>query len=114
MHFGHNRNHLSNHVDDVLLDNALWSVQHHCTPRAGDCPDGVGNDPAGPTVRMQAADVTWVMEWQKANGLRLDLAFNAEGAAPGDPLTSAVLSNRGAFGWINHTWSHPFLGCAAY
>ncbi len=74
----------------------------------------VGNDPAGPTVRMQAADVTWVMEWQKANGLRLDLAFNAEGAAPGDPLTSAVLSNRGAFGWINHTWSHPFLGCAAY
>ena len=119
VHLGHNRNYLSNHVDDVFLADDLWSIEHKCTPAATSptdpyCAEGVGGDPNGPTVRMTAADVTKVLDWQKANGFRLDMAFNASEATTGDPLTAALLRNKAAFGWINHTWSHPYLGCSAY
>ena len=63
---------------------------------------------------MAAADVTRLINWQNANGLKLDMAFNgvgseeaidAAGGAP-DPLTDAFLANKSQFHWINHTWSH--------
>jgi hypothetical protein len=119
VHLGYNRNYLSNHVDDIFLADDLWSVEKKCTPAATSptdpyCAEGVGGDPNGPTVRMTAADVTRTLSWQRANGFRLDMAFNASEAAAGDPLTAALLSNKASFGWINHTWSHPFLGCRAY
>ena len=119
VHLGYNRNYLSNHVDDIFLADDLWSVEHKCTPAATApvdpyCAPGVGGDPNGPTIRMTAADLTKVLDWQKANGFRLDMAYNAIGASAADPLTAALLRNKAAFGWINHTWSHPFLGCRAY
>lgn len=119
VHLGYHRNYLSNHVDDVFLADDLWSVEHKCTPAATApvdpyCAPGVGGDPNGPTVKMTAADVTKVLDWQRAQGFRLDLAFNAVGATSGDALTAALLRNKAAFGWINHTWSHPYLGCKAY
>jgi hypothetical protein len=36
---------------------------------------------------MTAADVTKVVDWQRANGFRLDMAFNAVEASASDPLT---------------------------
>ena len=119
VHLGYNRNYLSNHVDDIFLADDLWSIEKDCTPAATNpvdpyCAAGVGGDPNGPSVRMTAADLTRVLDWQRASGFRLDLAFNASGAAAADPLTSALLRNKSSFGWINHTWSHPFLGCTAH
>ena len=66
---------------------------------------------------MTAADVTYAVEWQRRTGIRLDLAFNgagsiaADAAAGTDPLTAALVAARNDFGWINHTWSHRYLGC---
>jgi len=35
--------------------------------------------------------------------------------APNDgALVDALLANQGSFDWINHTWSHAFLGCITY
>jgi len=118
VHLGYERNYLGNQVDDVFLDNSLWSTALHCTPGETNpvdsaCPPGTGGDPAAPTVRMTATDVTAVAAWEKSN-LKLNLAFNASQASSSDPLTSALLSNKSAFGWVNHTWSHPYLGCQTY
>ena len=66
---------------------------------------------------MTAADVAYAVEWQRRTGIRLDLAFNgagsvaADAAAGTDPLTAALVAARNDFGWINHTWSHRYLGC---
>lgn len=36
-------------------------------------------------------------------------------AAPNDQgLVNALLANKGSFNWINHTWSHMFLGCTVW
>ena len=66
---------------------------------------------------MTAADVAYAVEWQRRTGIRLDLAFNGAGSvaadagAGTDPLTAALVAARNDFGWINHTWSHRYLGC---
>jgi hypothetical protein len=73
--------------------------------------------PVPPEIRMNAADVAHAVEWQRRTGIRLDLAFNgagsvaADAAAGTDPLTAALVAARNDFGWINHTWSHRYLGC---
>jgi hypothetical protein len=63
---------------------------------------------------MKPADVDTLLAWQNANGMKLDMAFNAEGsvlAGADDPLTAKLVANRAALRWINHTYSHPYLGC---
>jgi hypothetical protein len=115
---GYDRHYLGNQVDDVFLENSLWSTSLNCTPGETDpadeaCPVGTGGDPNAPTTRMTAADVSAVTTWQKKN-IKLDLAFNASGASSSDPLTTALLSNKTSFRWTNHTWTHPFLGCQTY
>ncbi|GAB7193437.1 hypothetical protein NUM3379_41470 [Kineococcus sp. NUM-3379] len=94
-HLGLSRNFLAVHVDDVFLANRT----------AGATDRGA----AGGEVRMGPADVAATLAWQERTGFRLDLAFNGAGAAPGDPLTAALLEHRAAFRWVNHTWSHRDL-----
>jgi hypothetical protein len=118
VHLGYQRNWLGNQVDDVLLSTSSWSTSLHCTPGEtnpvdADCPLGTGGDPNAATTRMTAADVTAVAAWQKKN-IKLDLAFNGSGASSSDPLTTALLSNKPSFGWVNHTWTHRYLGCQVY
>lgn len=118
VHLGYERNWLGNQVDDVLLSNSLWSTTLHCTPGETNpadpnCPLGTGGDVNAPEVRMTPADVTAVTAWEK-NNIKLDLAFNGSGASSSDPLTTSLLSNKPFFGWVNHTWSHPYLGCQSY
>ncbi|MEU8080236.1 hypothetical protein AB0B31_32870 [Catellatospora citrea] len=110
VHLGHWRNWLSVHVDDVFLPDARWDAERNCTT-GDDCPDT-------PTpladIRMTAADVTALVAWQNAQGMKLELAFNAEGsvdAGPADPLTARLLADRAQFRWLNHTYGHPYLGC---
>ena len=93
-----------------------------------------------PDVQMSAADVAYVTAWEQQTGIKLNLAFNGVGActaptassancsgtyngytdpgfvadssAPDDAgLVNALLGAQSSFNWINHTWSHLFLGC---
>ncbi len=113
IHLGYQRNYLNVHIDDVLNSDSRWSVTGNCTP-GGDC-----LDPAltSAEIRMTPADVTRLVAWQNARGISLDMVFNAYGtdivkATNGsDPLTDAMLANKSAWRWVNHTYSHQYLGC---
>jgi len=108
VHLGFNRNYFSVQVDDILIPDLRWSAEANCTP--GDlCPPGT---PLNAEIRMVPADVDHLMTWQTANGMPLDMTYNAEGAEdPADPLTTKLVTNKASFRWLNHTYSHPYLGC---
>jgi hypothetical protein len=113
VHLGYNRSYFAVHVDDVLLPDSRWSTAGNCTP-GDECPTGVANTP---DIRMTPDDVTYLSAWQASREFQMDLAFNAAGsvdaiaAAGSDPLTTALLASRESFAWLNHTYSHAFLGC---
>ena len=101
---GYQRNYLELQVDDLFLGDDVWNTTTHTTDYAA-------------SSRMTAADVTQAVTWSKANGMRLDFAFNGGGnAANGgaaDPLLAAIKANKDSFGFINHTWDHPNLDCSS-
>jgi len=107
VHVGYQRNYLTVHVDDVLLPNHGWDPVRHAT--------GTG------ILRMTAQDAARAARWSREQGIRLDLACNGAGSqrhaletgAPGDPLLDALLAERDAFGWINHTFEHRDLSDAS-
>jgi hypothetical protein len=114
IHLGYQRSYFSAHIDDVLMPDSRWSTQANCTP-GDDC-----TDPSltTPDIRMTAADVSRLVAWQDANGVVLDMVFNAGGSDAAkaenngtDALTTALLAQKSRFRWINHTYSHPYLGC---
>lgn len=112
VHLGLDRSYFALHIDDVLMPNARWVPEHDCTAGA-DCPESVG---ARPLIRMTADDVAYAVQWQRRHDFRLDMAYNGAGAgavaADGrDPLLDAFVDVKDEFGWINHTWSHLYLGC---
>ncbi|GGM57110.1 hypothetical protein ACFFX1_29025 [Dactylosporangium sucinum] len=115
VHLGITRNYFSVHVDDVFLPDDRWDTVHNCTV-GDDC--NPQRDPAvlpyNSTIRMTPDDVRAAVAWQRASGVKLDMAFNGGGsveAGAGDPLTKAYLADKGQFRWINHTYEHPYLGC---
>jgi hypothetical protein len=105
-YIGFERNYLSIQIDDVLARNHSWSVDKHESDRR-----------PGSSLRMTAGDARHAAGWVRSRGVRLDLAYNGAGslqhsAAPGgqlDPLLVALLGERDAFGWINHTFGHGNL-----
>jgi hypothetical protein len=110
VHLGHWRNYLSVHVDDVFLPDDRWHTAANCT-FGDDCPAGT---PANTPIRMSPADVDHLVAWQNSRSLKLDMAYNGEGAedaGAGDPLTARLLAQRANLRWINHTYGHPHLGC---
>lgn len=104
VNLGYERNYLTLHVDDVLLPNHGWDPERHAT--------GTG------MLRMTAQDALRTARWSRARGIRLDLACNGAGSerharetgASRDPLLDALLTERDAFGWVNHTFEHQDLG----
>ncbi len=105
---GYNRNYLNAHIDDVLNDDTRWNAVNDCTPPDAGC-ENVPMD----SIRMTVDDVDRLIDWQNRTGLKLDMTFNAVGSVQreGDPLTAELLANKGEFNWLNHTYSHQFLGC---
>ncbi len=100
---GFDRNYLSAQIDDVLMANHSWNVEtHECDRR----PEH--------SIRMRARDASDAARWARTRGVRLDLACNGAGSSsyPSqtgpdcDPLLAALRADRGAFGWINHTYQH--------
>jgi hypothetical protein len=111
VHFGNWRNYFSVHIDDLFSADSRWSQVGKCTPGEGDCAPGV---PATQPIRMTATDVTNVVTWQQQHNYELDFLFNGAGsdqANQPDPLTVALLANKNQFWWMNHTYTHAFLGC---
>lgn len=116
VHLGRDRNHFAVHVDDVLAPDARWDTERNCTPGDIDCADG-GEDTTTP-IRMTAADAAYAAQWQRERGFTLDMVYNAGSgeqwkAEHGgtDPLTDRLLADKAQYRWINHTYTHPFLGC---
>jgi len=114
IHLGHHRNYFAVHVDDIFMADGRWDSVQHCTP--GDTPSCLPNTV---DIRMDEDDVDRLVGWQNANDFTLDMLFNAKAsvdaaaAAPGgiDPLTARFLDVQDEFTWVNHTYSHAFLGC---
>jgi hypothetical protein len=104
VYLGYQRNYLELQVDDVFLADERWDTQTNTTP-----------EPSPNPIRMTANDVKRAVNWSQANGLKLDLVFNGSGSVDAidtngsDPLTSALLGNKGKFRWINHTYSHTIF-----
>ncbi|MFB6840716.1 hypothetical protein [Streptomyces sp. NPDC056361] len=116
VHLGQSRNYLSVHVDDVFAPDARWDAALNCTPGDFDCvgDDGEGVNP----IRMTVADAQYAAAWQKSSGFTLDMVYNGgqgeqwkteHGGT--DPLTDRLVADRAQYRWINHTYTHPFLGC---
>lgn len=105
------RNIFSVHIDDVFLSNGEWNAEGNCTPGDECDPARYPDTAPGATSRMDASDVSHLVDWQRANDLKLDMTFNAAGARRGDALTTSLLANAGEMRWLNHTWEHPYIGC---
>ncbi|MGV9451712.1 hypothetical protein [Streptomyces sp. NPDC003635] len=115
VHLGASRNYFAVHVDDVFAADDRWNTELNCTPGDVDCPEGAGTpDP----IRMTPEDVTYAADWQDDHGFTLDMAYNGAGSVEhrednggADPLADRFLNERARFRWINHTYTHAFLGC---
>ncbi|MFE9970282.1 hypothetical protein ACFYRD_05845 [Streptomyces hirsutus] len=115
VHLGASRNYFAVHVDDVLAADDRWDTELNCTPGDVDCPEGEGTpDP----IRMLPADVDHATSWQSDQGFTLDLAYNGAGSVDHrednggtDALADRLIAERDRFRWINHTYTHAFLGC---
>lgn len=112
---GASRNYFAVHVDDVFAADDRWNSTLNCTPGDVDCTDpNATPDP----IRMTPADVGHAVTWQRERGFTLDLAYNGAGSVDhrednggADPLADRLVAERAEFRWINHTYTHAFLGC---
>ncbi|MFE3992416.1 hypothetical protein ACFXPW_12150 [Streptomyces goshikiensis] len=115
VHLGQSRNYFAVHVDDVFAPDARWSKSLNCTPGDYACAGGEGQESS---IRMTAADAQYAVQWQQSKGFKLDMLFNAGAgeewkAENGgtDALTTQLIADRAKFRWMNHTYTHLFLGC---
>lgn len=116
VHLGRSRNYFAVHVDDVFSSDNRWDTVDNRTPGSfnRDTEGGAGTTP----IRMTAADAGYARQWQRSSGLTLDMVYNAGSgeewkARHGgtDALTDRLLADKGAYRWINHTYTHQYLGC---
>lgn len=113
VHFGYWRNYFDVHIDDVFNADAIWSTVGNCTPGDSTCPSGTPDTTA---ARMTADDVQYAAQWEQANNFTMDMLFNGGAESQfrvngSDPTFTAFQSLAKSFRWINHTYTHQFLGC---
>ena len=115
VHLGYWRNYLTVHVDDLFAADARWSAAAKCTPGEGDCPPGT---PDTTPIRMTAADVSRAVAVAAAATASPSTCSTTPPAATrpiadtgSDALTTAMLAAKNDFRWLNHTYTHAFLGC---
>lgn len=94
-------------VDDLFIDSDIWSTT-------------ALTDTTGLLYRLTGSDFNRAITWQRntrtayplAKTLSLEWAFNGEGVSgiyPNDTLSSTVRTNKGAFYYVNHTYTHANL-----
>lgn len=113
IHFGQWRNYLTTDADDVFNADAEWSAQGKCTPNDSTCPPGT---PDTKPSRMTASDISYAVNWQQQHGFKLEFLYNGGSSARfqvngTDPLLTAAKPVAGQFWWVNHSFTHPWLGC---
>ncbi|MEU2586362.1 hypothetical protein ABZ612_26055 [Streptomyces avermitilis] len=115
VHLGASRNYFAVHVDDVFAADDRWDTALNCTPGDIDCTQGEG---VPNPIRMTPSDVDYATAWETRRNFTLDLAFNGVGSVEQreenngvDQLADKLIADRGRFRWINHTYTHAFLGC---
>ena len=112
VHLGYVRNYLEFQIDDLFLGDDAWDPTTHTT----------NFDPAVAS-RMTPADLAKAAAWSQSRHFRLDFAYDAGGIpqyeadhnTTTDPLAEAFrasAADRSEFGFINHTFDYPFLGCS--
>lgn len=114
----YNRNYFSIHSDDHLLPDGRWSIEGNCTI-GSDCNEATYPPEApGSTIRMTGADVDYLVKWQRRNGIFIEMAFNGHGhrdyvksTGKRDTQLARLRANRNNLRFLNHTWSHLYLGC---
>ncbi|GAA3237182.1 hypothetical protein GCM10020256_56470 [Streptomyces thermocoprophilus] len=67
---------------------------------------------------MTAQDAAYAAQWQKDHGFTLDMVFNAGSGEEWksehggtDALADRMLADKAQYRWVNHTYTHPYLGC---
>jgi len=113
IHLGYWRNYLTVDSDDVFNADAEWSQPGKCTPNDSTCPPGT---PATTPSRMTPADVTFATSWQNSHDFKLEFLYNGGASSRfqvngTDPLLSAIKPVASSFWWVNHTYTHQWLGC---
>ncbi|WP_369386975.1 hypothetical protein AB5J72_04650 [Streptomyces sp. CG1] len=115
VHLGASRNYFAVHVDDVFAADDRWDTLLNCTPGDVDCT----NSSVTPSpIRMTPADVDYATAWQNSHRFTLDLLYNGVGSVDQrednngiDQLADKLIADRNQFRWVNHTYTHAFLGC---
>jgi hypothetical protein len=109
VYLGEDRSYLSMDVDDIFLPDDKWNPATHTTPE--------GTAAGQQDLRMTPADVTRLIAFQNANGIKLNMLFNGTGVGDAqnanggvDTLFDAFVANKAQFPWVNHTFTHAVLG----
>ena len=113
INLGDYRNYLDMAFDDMFLGDSQWSITGKCTPGVTACPKGT---PMTGTIRMTPADVAYAVHWEKQHDFKIEFLYNggasARFAVNGvDALLTATKPVAGDFYWVNHTYTHAYLGC---
>jgi hypothetical protein len=107
------RNYLNIAYDDMFLGDSQWSITGDCTPGVTACPKGT---PMTGTIRMTPADVSYAVQWEQQHHFTIEFLYNggasARFAVNGvDALLVATRPVAKDFYWVNHTYTHAYLGC---
>ncbi|AYN43019.1 hypothetical protein D9753_33690 [Streptomyces dangxiongensis] len=115
VHLGASRNYFAVHVDDVFAADDRWDTRLNCTPGDVDCTGGAGTPSP---IRMTPADVDHATAWQNSRHFTFDMVYNGAGSVDQredndgvDQLADRLITDRNQFRWVNHTYTHAFLGC---
>jgi hypothetical protein len=113
VNLGNWRNYLDIAYDDMFNEDAQWSMTGHCTPGDTTCPPGT---PKTAGIRMTPADVSYLVRWERQHNFRVEFVYNGGPSASFqthgvDLLLQAVRPVAKDFFWVNHTYSHAYMGC---
>ena len=113
VNLGNWRNYLDIAYDDMFLGDAQWSMTGHCTPGTTTCPPGT---PGTATIRMTPADVSRLVQWERQHNFKVEFLYNGGASVRFqtngvDRLLQAVRPVARDFYWVNHTYTHAYMGC---
>jgi hypothetical protein len=113
VNLGNWRNYLDIAYDDMFLGDAQWSMTGHCTPGVTTCPPGT---PTTATIRMTPADVSYLVQWEWRHDFKVEFLYNGGASVRFqthgvDLLLQAVRPVADDFYWVNHTYTHAYMGC---
>src|ERR1700722_14973986 len=107
------RNYLDVAYDDMFLGDSQWSMT---APRPPGEPARRKGTPMTPSISMTPADIRYAAQWEQQHDFTIEFLYNGDGSVDAegngvDPLLQATKPLAKDFYWVNHTYSHAYLGC---